>query len=147
MKRWLIRCIQYEVRNPREKFENSQEYIPVAIKKSSVADPDQEDPYVFGPSGSGSISQRSGSFYHQSKIVRKTLIPTVLWLFMTFYLCIKKVLAKRMKDLLCLRECRPCWVWRAHHRRPTAHTSPGPRRNRPGRRPGNAATFVRVGAQ
>jgi hypothetical protein len=36
----------------------------------------------FGPpgSGSGSISQRygSGSFYHQTKIVRKTLIPTVL---------------------------------------------------------------------
>ncbi len=30
--------------------------------------------------GSGSISQRcgSGSFYHQAKIVRKTLIPTVL---------------------------------------------------------------------
>ncbi len=41
----------------------------------------------FGPpgSGSGSISQRygsgsgSGSFYHQAKIVRKTLIPTALW--------------------------------------------------------------------
>jgi hypothetical protein len=54
----------------------------------SVADPDphmdSSDPYVFGPSGSGfgSISQRyrsgSGSFYHQAKIVRKTLIPTVL---------------------------------------------------------------------
>jgi hypothetical protein len=44
-------------------------------KKTSVADPD-----VFGPPGSGSISQRygSGSFYHQAKIVRKTLIPTVL---------------------------------------------------------------------
>ncbi len=42
------------------------------------------DPYVFGPPGSGSesVSQRygSGSFYHQAKIVRKTLIPTVLWL-------------------------------------------------------------------
>jgi hypothetical protein len=42
--------------------------------------------HVFGPpgSGSGSISQRhgsgSGSFYHHAKIVRKTLIPTVLWL-------------------------------------------------------------------
>jgi hypothetical protein len=38
--------------------------------------------YVFKPPGSesGSISQRSGSgsFYHQAKIVRKTLIPTVL---------------------------------------------------------------------
>jgi hypothetical protein len=38
--------------------------------------------YVFGSPGFGSISQRygsgSGSFYHQAKIVRKTLIPTVL---------------------------------------------------------------------
>jgi hypothetical protein len=44
---------------------------------SSVVDP---DPYVFGPPGSGSGCQRygSGSFYHQAKIVRKTLIPTVL---------------------------------------------------------------------
>ncbi len=39
---------------------------------------------VFGPpgSGSGSTSQRngsgSGSFYHQAKIVRKTLISTIL---------------------------------------------------------------------
>ncbi len=45
---------------------------------SCVADP---DPRVFGPpeSGSGSTSQRygSGSFYHQAKIVRKTLIPTI----------------------------------------------------------------------
>jgi hypothetical protein len=32
------------------------------------------DPYVFGPHGSGSISQRygSGSSYYQAKIVRKT---------------------------------------------------------------------------
>ncbi len=36
---------------------------------SSVADP---DPYGFGPPGSGSVSQRSGSLYHQAKIVRKT---------------------------------------------------------------------------
>jgi hypothetical protein len=53
----------------------------------SVADP---DPHVFGPPGSGSISQRygseSGSFYHYAKIVRKTLIPTILQLFFTFYL-------------------------------------------------------------
>ncbi len=42
--------------------------------------PDPSDPYVFGPPGSGSVSQRyaSGSFYHQAKIVRKTLIPTAL---------------------------------------------------------------------
>ncbi len=49
----------------------------------SVTDPDPNpDPYVFGPpeSGSGSTSHRygSGSFYHQAKIVRKTLIPAVL---------------------------------------------------------------------
>ncbi len=37
-------------------------------------------------SGSGSTSQRygSGSFYHQAKIVRKTLIPPVLWLLLDF---------------------------------------------------------------
>ncbi len=50
--------------------------------ESSVADPDPYDPYVFGPPGSasGSISQKygSGSFYHQAKIARKTLLPTVL---------------------------------------------------------------------
>ncbi len=52
-------------------------------------DPDP-DPHVFGPlgSGSGSTSQRygSGTFYHHAKIGRKTLIPTILWLFLTFYL-------------------------------------------------------------
>ncbi len=49
----------------------------ILIIFTSVADP---DPYVFGPPGSGSISQISvsGSFHHQAKIVRKTLIPTVL---------------------------------------------------------------------
>ncbi len=36
-------------------------------------DPDPQDPHVFGPPGSG-----SGSFYHHAKIVRKTLIPTIL---------------------------------------------------------------------
>jgi|LakMenE18May11ns_1017448.scaffolds.fasta_scaffold9926239_2 hypothetical protein len=59
-------------------------------------DPDPPDPRVFGPtgSGSGSTSQRygswscscSGSFYHHAKIVRKTLIPTILWLLLNFYL-------------------------------------------------------------
>jgi hypothetical protein len=51
-------------------------------EKTSVADPDPSDPYVFGPPGSGSISQKFGSgsesFYQQAKMVRKTLIPTVL---------------------------------------------------------------------
>ncbi len=73
---------------------------------TSVADPDPNpdppDPRVFGPpgSGAGSISQKygcgsgcgsgfgsgsgSGSFYHSSKIVRKTLISTVLWLLFDF---------------------------------------------------------------
>ncbi len=50
---------------------------------SSVGDPD-----VFGSPGSrsGSVSQRygSGSFCHQAKIIRKTLIPTVLWLLYDF---------------------------------------------------------------
>ncbi len=58
------------------------------FQPDSVADPDPSDPYVFGPPGSesGSISQRhgSGSFYHQAKIVRKTLIPTVLLLLFDF---------------------------------------------------------------
>ncbi len=57
-------------------------------KKISVPDP---DPHVFWPPGSGSSSQRygsdsgSGSFYH-AKIVRKTLIPTILWLFLNLSL-------------------------------------------------------------
>jgi hypothetical protein len=42
------------------------------------------DPYVLEPPGSGSVSQRygpgSGSFYHQAKIVRKTLLPIVFGL-------------------------------------------------------------------
>jgi hypothetical protein len=47
---------------------------------NSVADPnpDPSDPYVFGPHESASTNQRHGSefgsFYHQTKIVRKTLI-------------------------------------------------------------------------
>ncbi len=56
---------------------------------TSVADADPSDLYVFGPPGSETNSEyRSGSgarsFYHQAKIVRKRLIPTVLWLL--FYL-------------------------------------------------------------
>ncbi len=48
----------------------------------SVLDP---DPHVFGPPGSGSISQRhvsgSGSSHHQAKIGRK---PYLLWLLLAF---------------------------------------------------------------
>ncbi len=46
---------------------------------ASVADSDPQEPYVFGPPGSGFL-------YHNAKIIRKTLIPTVCDLFMTFYL-------------------------------------------------------------
>jgi hypothetical protein len=65
--------------------------ITTKIEKSCVADP---DPHVFGPPRSGSTSQRyrsgsgscsgSGSFDHHAKIVRKTLIPNILLLFLTF---------------------------------------------------------------
>jgi hypothetical protein len=43
-------------------------------------------PHIFGPSGTGSTSQRYGSgfFCHQAKKVRKTLIPIVLWLLLDF---------------------------------------------------------------
>jgi hypothetical protein len=45
-----------------------------------IRDPNPEDPYVFGPSGSGSISQSHGcgSFYHQAEIIIKTLSANVL---------------------------------------------------------------------
>jgi hypothetical protein len=48
-----------------------------ARTETSVVDP---DPDVFGPPGSGTVSHRygSGSFYNQVKIIKKTLIPTVL---------------------------------------------------------------------
>ena len=66
----------------------TQYTMPQKVEKEgegiSVADPDPNpdpDPRVFGPPGSG-----SGSFYHHAKIVRKTLISTVLRLFLNFYL-------------------------------------------------------------
>jgi hypothetical protein len=39
--------------------------------KTSVADPDPEDPYVFGPPGYGSVSQRYGSRSGSSIIEKK----------------------------------------------------------------------------
>jgi hypothetical protein len=52
------------------------------MQRSSVSDPnpDPPDSHVFGSPGSGSIIQSfgSGSFYNSAKIVRKTLISTVL---------------------------------------------------------------------
>ena len=56
---------------------------------TSVADPDPSDPYVFGPPGSGSISQRygSGSFNHLSKISKKNLDSCCfVTSFLAFYL-------------------------------------------------------------
>ncbi len=46
------------------------------------------DPYVFGPPGSGSVSQRygSGSFYYQAKIVRKPWFLLFCDFFMTLEL-------------------------------------------------------------
>jgi hypothetical protein len=51
----------------------------IVDEETSVPDPDPDppDPHIFGPPGSGSGSG-SGSFYHPAKIVRKTLIPTIL---------------------------------------------------------------------
>jgi hypothetical protein len=55
-------------------------FITEKIVVCSVPDPnpdlDPSDPYVFGPAGSGPISQRhgSGSFYHHVKTVRKPLV-------------------------------------------------------------------------
>jgi hypothetical protein len=62
---------------PHSNTNNKSVSTPTVTR--SVADPDP-NPHVFGPPGSGSISQRygSGSFYHHAKIVRKTLIPTIL---------------------------------------------------------------------
>ena len=83
---------------------------PDPSDRGSVADPDPNpDPHVFGPPGSGSTSHRygsgscsgSGSFYHHPKIVRKTLIPTALWLLFDFsslkmmYLYLQKVISKK----------------------------------------------------
>jgi hypothetical protein len=81
-----------------------ERYLTMNHLQTSVADPDPNpdqdppDPRVYGPpgSGSGTTSQRygsgscsgsgSGSFYHHAKIVTQTLIPSVLWLFLNFYL-------------------------------------------------------------
>ncbi len=82
----------------------------------SVADPDL---HVFGPSGStsqkygsgsGSCSG-SGSFYHHAKIVRKTLIPTILWLFLTFF-SLKNdvnVASKSNQQKNCVKKLVFCW--------------------------------------
>ncbi len=61
--------------------------IRIFMETSSDAD---QDPLVFGPSGSVSQRYGSGSFYHQAKIVRKPLtycIVTSLWLFIFVKCC------------------------------------------------------------
>ncbi len=54
---------------------------PLYLNTSPNPNPDPLDPHVFGPPGSVPISKMygsgSGSFYHQAKKVKKTLIPTV----------------------------------------------------------------------
>jgi hypothetical protein len=44
------------------------------------------DPLVRGMDPDPALDPDPDSFYHHAKIVRKTLIPTILWLFLTFYL-------------------------------------------------------------
>ena len=81
---------------------------------ASVADPNQDpDPHVFVPPG-------SGSFYQHAKIVRKTLIHTILWLFFTF-LFLKNdvnVASKSNKQKNCVKTLVFClhlegqwWKW------------------------------------
>jgi hypothetical protein len=50
--------------------------VVIQLIRVDFSVPDQ-DSHVFGPSG-------SGPFFHQAKIVRKTLIPTVLRLLLDF---------------------------------------------------------------
>jgi hypothetical protein len=64
--------------------------ITFPILRSSVEDPDPSDPF-FGPPG-------SGSFYHQAKIIRKTLIPPVLRLLFDF-LSLKNDVTKINKQI------------------------------------------------
>jgi hypothetical protein len=68
----------------RVRPKTSAMFLLSAMVLASVPDPepDPPDPHVFGPSGSvsGSTSQRYGfgSPLHHAKIVRKTLIPSIL---------------------------------------------------------------------
>jgi hypothetical protein len=65
--------------------------INFPILRSSVEDPDPSDPYFFGPPG-------SETFYHQAKIIRKTLIPPVLRLLFDF-LSLKNEVTKINKQI------------------------------------------------
>ncbi len=63
-------------------------WVPISVADPDPnLDPDPPEPHVFGPPGSGSISQRYGfgSFCHHAKKERKILILTILWLFWLFF--------------------------------------------------------------
>ncbi len=79
----------------------------IPLVQTSVPDPDPPDPHVFRPPGSGSTSQRygsgSGSFYNHAKIVRKPLIPSVLWLFLTYYLW--KMMKMYLQKVISRKNC------------------------------------------
>ncbi len=93
------------------------------IITGSVPDPDPKppDPRVFWPPGSESTRQRygSGSFYHHAKIIRKTLNPTILWLFLTFYLW--KIMYKYLQKVTSRKNCVIklifCWHLEAQWRK------------------------------
>jgi hypothetical protein len=70
---WLLSCYFLNQNLPFCHISGTQQ----AFSATRVVDPD-----IFGPPGSasGSVSHKygSGSFHHQAKLVRKTLISTVL---------------------------------------------------------------------
>ncbi len=59
-------CSQFQLRRHEARASLNIFYDRHVTQGDSVPDP-EPDPHVFGP---------PGSFYHQAKIVRKTLIPT-----------------------------------------------------------------------
>ncbi len=73
------------------------------VQISSVADPDPDppDPHVFGPPGSGFISQRygagsesgSGSFYHQAK--KNKNLDSYCFVTSLMYMYLQKVISKK----------------------------------------------------
>jgi hypothetical protein len=73
----------FSVLELRKKMHHYTDSFNFYVDTDNVTDPDPNpDPCVFGPPGSGSISQRHGSgsigSFYQAKTVRKPLIPTVL---------------------------------------------------------------------
>ncbi len=79
-----------EIRN-LNKYLRHKFFIRTGSYKTSVGDPDPQDPYymflcLLDPDPDPIVrGTDSGSFYHQANIERKALIPTVLRL-TTFYL-------------------------------------------------------------